>query len=151
MPVDPKILNEPCFAVEIVVTPEGRARYKLLTPEKVLGGRVTNKDQLLFELSRRHHNAIGLHAKTVSERRWHMERERPALRWYCRQFGVPVPNWLKGNGGYDLVTPSSFKQLFGNAPLRPLVFRSWAEQMQRLPPPAPSKKMGNKPSTGGSK
>lgn len=149
MPADPDCLQEPGFVLDVVLTPEGRARYRVLTPEKVLGGRVTNKQQLLFELSRRHHNAIGLHTSSISERRWHMERERPALRWFCRQFGVPVPNWLQGNGGYDKVLPASFKELFGDHPLRPVVFRSWGELMQRLPPTGGSNKMDKKPVPGG--
>lgn len=138
-PVSPR--DEPAFALEILLAPDGLPRYRLLSPDDALSGRVTSREELLQELAGRQHNALTMHAGTVGLRRWHMERERPALRWFCRHFGVPVPGWLQGNGGYDELSPASYKELFGNAPLRPVEFRSWGELMNLLPPKPESKKM----------
>lgn len=52
-----------------------------------------------------------------SARRQYVEKVRPALRWYCKKFGVDVPEWLKSNGGYDKLSPEDHEQHFGKDPL----------------------------------
>ena len=130
---DPSILGEDGMAAEILLGGTGdRPRIRFLRPEQVLGGRVSDRESLLAELVHRQHNSIDLHTGDISTRRWHLERERPALRFYCRKFGVPVPNWLEGCGGYEDLSQKTFTELFGNQPLRPLEFKTWGELFPEL-------------------
>ncbi len=54
----------------------------------------------------------------VAARRRYVEEVRPALRWYCRVFNVPVPPWLLGNGLADGTSDAERVLLFGPEPLR---------------------------------
>ncbi len=54
-----------------------------------------------------------------STRRHHVELVRPALRFYCKKFGVEPPKWLAKDDYYtDHLKDSDRKRIFGEGPLR---------------------------------
>jgi hypothetical protein len=63
---------------------------------------------------------------TVRARRRHVEQVRPALRWLCRRFRVPVPPWLTvaSDVRFAKLPQREFVATFG--PTRPLVIREFA-------------------------
>jgi hypothetical protein len=130
---DPSILNEPAYAVEIILKGE-KPSVRLLSVEKVLGGRVHDKESLLYELVKRQHNSLNFHHSDITSRRWHLEYERPALRFYCKHYGVPVPGWLEGCGGYEDCSEETFTRLFGTRPLHPVEFKTWGGLFPELKP-----------------
>lgn len=129
---DPSVLKEDAFVIETIPKQDGSLRVRFLKPGDVLAGRVKDRTTLLNELEVRQHNVITLHTEDISTRRWHIERERPALRYFCRKFGVPVPGWLEGCGGYEAASPATFKKLFGDRPLHPVEFKTWGELFPEL-------------------
>jgi hypothetical protein len=53
-----------------------------------------------------------LHA-TPFARRNHVEKIRPALRYYCKKFGVELPDWLKDDSYYTDLPDHEKRDLFG--------------------------------------
>lgn len=49
--------------------------------------------------------------------RWHVQRTRPALRWFCKKYNLEVPPWLKGNGIYDNMTEEERQEHYGQPEL----------------------------------
>lgn len=86
------------------------------TPESVLPG-VASKEDLVHSLNYHSNPHIKMHTPDSPEaRRYHVEKTRPALRWFCKKFGVNAPAWLEGNMHYDEIEPELFKELFGEGP-----------------------------------
>ena len=54
----------------------------------------------------------------VAARRRYVEQVRPALRWFCLVYGVPVPSWLEGNGAVDKLPDLERLRRYGPDPLR---------------------------------
>lgn len=63
---------------------------------------------------------------SVFARRFYVERVRPALRWFCKKYGVSTPSWLNGNAHYDELPPEQFAEYFGEG--GPLKVREFEEQ-----------------------
>ncbi len=61
-------------------------------------------------------------------RRRYVERVRPALRWFCAKFEVPVPEWLKGNAHYEDMAPDEFEDFFGPGPFRVREFEPFTQK-----------------------
>lgn len=62
---------------------------------------------------------------TRSGVRYLVEWLYPALRWYCRVYGVKIPSWLEeGKGWYDRLSPGDQIKAFGKIPVAPT---EWVE------------------------
>jgi predicted hydrolase (HD superfamily) len=95
------------------------------SPETVLPG-IRDEATLRHALDRFANPFIKLHtADNTQSRRHHVEKVRPALRWYCKKFGVDEPEWLKGNAHYDEIPPEEHEALFGKNPLKTREFEEW--------------------------
>lgn len=96
----------------------GQWSMKYHTPERVFP-RLKSKEALEGELEFHSNPFIKMHTPdNVSARRYHVERQRPALRWFCKKYGVECPPWLEGNMHYDSLPPDQFKELFGEDKLK---------------------------------
>lgn len=86
------------------------------TPASILP-KVRTRATLLAELEWR--KDLTPEPATPEERRWHVELARPAMRWFCRAFGVRTPRWLAVVADARLLdlTPEERRRLFGAAPL----------------------------------
>jgi len=95
---------------------QGRWQFAYYSPETVL--RVRTQGDLLKLLEFYSCPFIELRTpRTKFARRHYVERVRPALRWYCRQFSVPTPTWLANDESILLCSPSEARALFGTRPL----------------------------------
>lgn len=102
-----------------------RWKFDYRTPESILP-HVKNKDALLKTLAY-HSNPFIKHHTLDSplSRRHHVEKVRPAMRWFCKKYGVNVPSWLEGNMHYDELPPDEHEELFGKEPLKVREFEEW--------------------------
>lgn len=56
--------------------------------------------------------------KTVHAMRHLIEWIYPALRWYCKVYGVEIPEWLKGKGWAEGMSKEDVVRFFGPHPLK---------------------------------
>lgn len=95
------------------------------TPESVFPS-ITSKEALQKALEFHANPHIRLHTPdSPMARRYHVEVQRPALRWFCKKFGVNIPSWLEGNMHYDELDPEQSKELFGEGPLKVREYEEW--------------------------
>lgn len=50
---------------------------------------------------------------TTFARRNFVEKVRPAMRFYCQKYSVPIPKWLEDDKQFEDMPPSKKKELFG--------------------------------------
>ena len=97
---------------------EGQWSFQYHTPETVYP-RIRSKAALEKELEWHSHPFIKMRTPdSPAARRYHVERQRPALRFLCRKYGVEIPSWLKGNKHYDTLPPEEHEELFGKGKLK---------------------------------
>lgn len=105
-----------------------RHLWEYRKPESIL--KIRTKEQLLATLD---HFSKPFIKHTVPDsplaRRRYVEQVRPALRWFCKKFGVNIPSWLQGNAHYDQLSPEEHEQSFGKEPLNVREF----EELQQEP------------------
>lgn len=98
------------------------------TPEHVLP-HITSKARLLDVLKWYDHPFMKNRVPdSPTARRHHVELSRPALRWFCKKYGVEIPGWLKGNAHYDKMSPEEHADYFGDG--GPLKVREFEEVTQ---------------------
>ena len=98
------------------------------TPERVLP-KITSKEKLLGVLDWYSYPFIRHRVPDSPDaRRRYVELVRPALRWFCKKYGVEVPKWLEGNAHYDQLDPEEHEEMFGNG--GPLNAREFEEITQ---------------------
>lgn len=97
---------------------DGKKGIEVLTPMQVLP--VHDADELKAQL--RHYAQLLLSRTTVDSidaRRHYMEQIRPALRYFCKKYGVEAPDWLKTDDYYlNTMSVQERHKLFGLKPLR---------------------------------
>lgn len=128
------------FVLEVIRdkgAPLGKT-VRAMSPSDVLY--VPDKEELDLLLE---HYGTGDLERMVSDspfaRRWYVEKIRPALRYYCARFQVPVPDWLESDDEYTAMEPAAMKELFGATALSPREFVPLAgsadpEQVPTAPP-----------------
>ena len=98
-------------------------------PSDVL--RVRNRDDLHGQLN---WYGIPLWKNRVPDtefaHRWFVERIRPALRYYCKKYSVPVPDWLKSDDLFIEMPEEEKIKLFGPGKLRIREFQKIANPMK---------------------
>lgn len=111
---------------------EGKiTHFSLHSPEKALPG---VHDKKTLETALHYYGGQMGHTHVPDSKnaqRYHIQKVRPALRWFCKRYGVPVPEWLKGNGVYDNMTDAERKKHYGREEMNTTDF----EDMD-APPPA---------------
>lgn len=102
-------------------TKTGKA-IRVTTPSQVLA--VHSKEEL-EELLKFYSRPFIRHLTPDSHfaRRWHVEKVRPALRYYCKKFGVKVPAWLENDDYYKNLPDEEKMDLFGTTTLSHREFR----------------------------
>lgn len=108
----------------------GSARWTFdyRTPESIYPS-VRSKNALMHELEFHSNPHIKMHTPDDPKaRRFHVEKQRPALRWFCKKYGVSIPSWLEGNMHYDELPPEKSAELFGEGPLKVQEFEEWQSQ-----------------------
>lgn len=91
--------------------------FDFRTPESILP-HVTSKKALEGSLEYHSNPHIKMHTlDDPKARRQHVEQVRPALRWFCKKYGMNIPTWLEGNMHYDELPPEQFAEMFGEGPL----------------------------------
>lgn len=106
------------------------------TPELVLPN-IKSKMDLMHALEYHSNPHIKMHTPDDPKaRRHHVENVRPALRWFCKKFGVNIPSWLEGNMHYDEISPEHSEHLFGTGPLKVRDYEEWSQQPEN--PEGPS-------------
>lgn len=99
---------------------EKRLLPKFIYPHDVIN--IRSEKQLQKELQEQKHPFPMLPGSPMPKNkhamRYHMEWVRPTLRWYCKVYGVDVPEWLKGNGSMDGVSSRTQTKLVGPEPLK---------------------------------
>lgn len=98
--------------------PDGKKGVEVLTPSSVLP--VHNVEELESQLH--HYSKVFMTITTVDSvpaRRHYVEQIRPALRYYCKKFGVHAPSWLKTDDYYlNHLSVAERHKMFGLKPLR---------------------------------
>lgn len=87
-----------------------------LTPSSVMV--VHDADDLQRKLEQfedPHSDAI---PKSKEGRRWYVERVRPALRFYCKRYGVDVPDWLSSDEQWEVMSEEEKLAKFGRTDLK---------------------------------
>jgi hypothetical protein len=103
-----------------------RWSFDYRTPESILP-KVRNKEDLLATMQGHANPFIKMHTVDSPEaRRHHVEKVRPAMRWFCKKFGVNIPSWLEGNAHYDELPKEESESLFGEGPLKTREFEEWS-------------------------
>lgn len=103
---------------ELVHDPRAKSgkTIKVTTPSKVV--RIDTKEELIAQLK---HYSVPVLQQVVPNskfaRRNYVEYLRPALRYYCKRFGVEVPGWLKDESYYKGMPDSEKLELFGTTKL----------------------------------
>lgn len=72
-------------------------------------------------------------------RRRFVEMTRPALKWFCDKFEVPVPRWLADDHHYDSMDEKTFNNYFGPEPLKPVEFKPISAHVPQESQPTPDK------------
>lgn len=94
-----------------------RWRFDYYSPETVLPF-IRSRVALIHCLEFYSCPFIGLRvADSTAARRHHVQKVRPALRWFCKQLRVTVPRWLRSDGRYLSCSRKEHLALFGPAPL----------------------------------
>lgn len=108
-------------AVESPNSPHGHVP-RVTTPAMVL--HVPDKNELQ-ELLKMYGHPFIKHVTPDDPfaRRWHVEKVRPALRFYCQKFGVTVPDYLKNDDHWKNLPDEEKQELFGTTKLRIREFR----------------------------
>lgn len=105
-----------------------RFTFDYTTPEKILP-HVKTKEDLEKTLEWYSHPFLKLRVPGgPANRKRYMEKVRPALRWFCKKFGVNIPSWLDGNGVHGELPPEEQKELFGEEPLDVREFEEWQQE-----------------------
>ena len=108
------------------VISEGQKHPVFVHPHHVVT--VRSKGELLAVLKHYAHpfpmmENTGHHHKTsVRALRYLIEWTYPALRWYCKVYGVAVPDWLEGNGWADGMDTEDLQKFVGEEPLNVFEF-----------------------------
>lgn len=55
---------------------------------------------------------------TKAGRRWYVERVRPALRFYCKRYGIDVPDWLENDDQWESMPDEEKLATFGRTDLK---------------------------------
>lgn len=89
----------------------------VITPASVLS---VHDAEALSELLTKYEDPVRnkVIKNTSKDRRWFVEKVLPALRFFCKRYGVDVPSWLATNGHWERMTDEERAQLFGPEPLR---------------------------------
>lgn len=96
---------------------DGVPTISAYTPPQVLV--VQDADDLQQKLDK-YADPFNGHAlpNTRDDRRWYVEKIRPALRFYCRKFEVDVPEWLSNDGVWVDRDPEELEAMFGTDRLK---------------------------------
>lgn len=127
-------LDNAAIQIETTMGADGLPKFRSITPKLILQGRVKSKNDLVSLLYQHRMENITQKYPTIAQRRYYMERIRPALRWYCKTYKVPVPSWLVGNGVHENNTTEHHETLFGPVPLRVIEFKPWHEVLASSQP-----------------
>lgn len=108
---------------------EGKRVVLQMHPNKILRGYVHDAATLKTLLRKYESNVLSVFTDgSIADRRNYIEWVRPALRFYCRQFDVQIPEWLERLGPWEQLPAEEHTSLFGPGPLRHREFRSWGEK-----------------------
>jgi hypothetical protein len=101
--------------MEVIQTASGK-RVKMTGPEQILA--VDSKEELM-SLLQHYSRPMIRHVVSDSDfaRRQLVEKIRPALRYYCARFKVPVPKWLVNEDYYHGLPDDEKQQMFGTTHL----------------------------------
>jgi len=89
---------------------------RVTTPSNVVD--IQDADELKHQLEHYSHPFLKhLVPKTTFARRFHVERVRPALRYYCNKFQVKVPPWLASDAYYLELPDDEKLDMFGTTEL----------------------------------
>lgn len=98
----------------------GRKLTRFVYPHEVCN--VRSKSDLKKNLEHYSHPAPMLDgsplAKNQFAMRYLIEWVFPALRWFCKVYGVEQPGWLEGKGWAEDLDEEEYKRIFGDKPLR---------------------------------
>jgi hypothetical protein len=103
-------------AVDAKQSKSGKA-LKISTPSSIL--RIFSKDELKAQLEHYSHPMIKhtVLPRTPFARKHYVEKIRPALRFYCKKYGLAVPSWLSNDDYYKNLSDSEKHDLFGTTKL----------------------------------
>lgn len=101
-----------------------RWTFDYYKPESVLPS-VTTRAALVRTLAL---HPIPVTPDSQRARRLHVERVRPALRWFCRAFQVRVPSWLASDNCFLELPRAEHDAMFGPAPLSIREFVPWRKR-----------------------
>ena len=97
-------------------------QIKISTPSSVLP--IHTKEELEAQLKHYSHPFIKhLVPDSKFARKNYVERVRPALRYYCAKFQVPVPKWLKDESEFFNMPHEEKMDFFGTADLKSKEFK----------------------------
>jgi len=102
-------------------TRKGDPTVRCTYPDKVV--RCRNKDELEETLAFYSRPMIDDMVKpSKSNRLYYIQRIRPALRYFCKKYGVTIPKALEGNGRWEDYEPQTKLKIFGVQDFRTLEF-----------------------------
>lgn len=105
----------------------GQWRFDYFKPETVLTS-IKTPEHLKATLTALAEPGAGMgHGTSALQRRHHVERVRPALRWFCRVHHRRVPRWLRveSDARYFGLPAEVHARLFGRRALTVREFRAW--------------------------
>jgi len=90
---------------------------KVTTPSDAV--RIHSKGELLAQLEHYSRPFIKhtVQPNTPFARKHYVEKIRPALRFYCKKFGVKVPQWLENDDYFKNLDDDQKRDLFGTTEL----------------------------------
>ena len=94
----------------------GGKSIRITSPSQVL--RIHDKEELEMQLKHYSRGILGLMIRNSQfARRWHVEKVRPALRYYCKKYQVKIPHWLENDDEYRHMSDEEKTRHFGTTKL----------------------------------
>lgn len=107
--------NDSFFLLDVEDDDNGPVIHAL-TPSSVMV--VNDADDLQAKLDQFSDLSGAAVPKTKAGRRWYVERVRPALRFYCKRYGVDVPDWLESDEQWEVMSEEEKLAKFGTTDVK---------------------------------
>lgn len=107
------------FIFEVVNAKKSKTGKALKVSSPSDAVRIHSKEELRAQLEHYSKPFIKhvVQPNTAFARKHYVEKIRPALRFYCKKFGVKVPEWLVNDDYFKNLDDSEKQELFGTTEL----------------------------------